>query len=558
MMATSGFAQTTYEQVRNILVTKCSPACHGNNNYSFNITDPSATLYDSLLNATPTNTFAAGNNFKLIDPGYPDRSYLLRKVANCISTDLALDSLEGAAMPENETPLLKEEIELIRQWILYGAPDTGTVIDKTLIDSYYQNGGMPLVERPTPPKSCEGFQIHMGPMFYAPGEEAEYYQRYDLNLNDSIEVIGLEVAFNPQSHHFILTKYLNNTAQDWPQGLVKEGDNAVFGGDKEFLMAWQDLRPYNLPNGTAFIWDQNDDLDLNFHLFNSSNQIVLGEVYINVFTQPKGMALTEMKSDLVSNYSIVIPNDSQNTVVDYHYPLTNASISNITAHTHKTGVNFDVYFRNANGTKGAMIYKGTYNYSQGFDTGIFDWHHPPVAFYEPFINLSTPVNNGSIPTGLILEATYNNTTADTLSFGVTTLDEMMVVFIQYVEGSYNIPNTPPWTPQCTETYFDPCKNESTIDGIETRGQREILLRLFPNPSSGSTMINYELASPAIVRLEVMNILGETVNLFINNELKPIGPQVYQFDSGEKGPGIYFVRLSINDQTTTQKLVLSGN
>ncbi len=551
------FGQSTYEQVRDIVTTKCSATCHGDNAYSFNVTDPASVLYDSLLNASPKNTYALASNFKLISPGYPDRSYLLRKVGNCLSADLALHADEGSAMPKGETPLLYEDIELIRQWILFGAPDTGTVIDKALIDDYYQNSTLVKIERPTPPKSCEGFQIHMGPIFYAPGEEAEYYQRYDLNLSDTIEVIGTYSVFNTESHHFIVTKYINNTAQYWPQGLVKESDDAMFGGDKEFLMACLNGDTYQLPNGTAFYWDQNESLDLDYHLFNTNTEVLAAEVYLNVYTQPKGMASRELQSDLAHNYGIVIPNSAQPETTLYYLPTGSKSISNITSHTHKTGVNFDVYLRNTDGTKGLQVFDGSYNYLQGFDTGAYDWSHPPIAFFEPFLDMSQPINNGSVPAGLIMEATYLNTGNDTLAFGITTEDEMMAIFYQFVDSSYVIPANRPYVPTCIETYVDPCKD--TMIGIQNVIANEINSSVYPNPTTNTSTIEYALVGTSnFVQVDVVNLLGEVVNTVLPQTVQPAGDYQYSFNLDNHSEGIYLLRLSVNGENFLTRLILSGN
>ncbi len=558
LLTNSIYSQSTYQEVRNILNTKCSVTCHGNNTYSFNLSDPDSTLYDSLINATPVNAFAQANNFALISPGYPDRSFLLRKVANCISADLALHTDEGAAMPENEAPLDNKDIELIRQWILFGAPETGMVIDTATINAYYQNPNRTKVERPAPPKSCEGFQIHMGPIFYQPGEESEYYQRYDLNLTDTMEVIGTHTVFNNESHHFIITKYINNTAQYWPQGLVKETDTTMFGGDKEFLVACMNGDSYILPNGTAFYWDQTESLDLNFHLFNTQNEVLAAEVYVNVYTQPKGNALKELESSLSHNYGILIPNDGQSKTIQYHVPVGNISISNITSHTHKHGTNFDVYLRNSDGSKGLMIFNGSYNYRQGFETGQYDWAHPPVVYFEPFLDLSQAINNGTVPAGLLMEATYLNSGADTLAFGITTADEMMAIFFQFVDTTYNIPALAPWTPQCLETYVDPCLKDTTIGIVENGNINNIQLGVYPNPSNGSVNISYQLEKNATnIHLEVVNLLGEVVSTLVVNEPQVAGKHSYQYNSYGAAAGLYIIRLQIDGVYYNQKLIKSA-
>ena len=133
-------AQSTYAQVYQIIQTHCAgSSCHDgtvNANPSFNINVTADSLYKELVNRTPLNPTAVANFNKIVSPGDVQRSYLLRKVAHGISDGLALNQpSEGLDMPNGETQLAKNEIELIRLWILYGAPETGTVIDTAMINS---------------------------------------------------------------------------------------------------------------------------------------------------------------------------------------------------------------------------------------------------------------------------------------------------------------------------------------------------------------------------------------------------------------------------------------
>ncbi len=565
-------AQDTWQQVYTILNTNCTGSgCHGGGRPDFDVTAPSADLYDALVGIAPANPTAAGKGNKYIDPGYPARSFLLRKVANCLSSDLALESpAEGNPMPDGRPKLADQEIELIRQWIIYGAPETGKVVEKTIIDDYYTKGGVPKLERPDPPKSCEGFQVHMGPLFFKPREESEWFQRYDLNLPDTLEVTGLELFFNDESHHFILRKFKDGTAQSWPQGVTPLNPLTAFDSDKDYVMAWQDDAAYMLPNGTAYIWKPTESLDLNFHMFNYHNEILPGEVYMNVYTQPKGNALKEMKSSLINSTKIGIGIGGLpgGNITNNNQPLTfedtdgtrNVSIWTLTSHTHKYGINYDIFFRNPNGSKGRQIFDGTYNYLQGFDTGVYDWEHPPTAVYEPFLDMSDAAsNNGTVPNGLIHSVTYKNYGPKTVGFGFTTEDEMMIFYMQYVDGTFNIPANPTWVAPCsTEVFKDVCDTTTTTPGIFNIVRNANNISLYPNPTTGLANVEYSLyKNAANVNLQVVNILGEVVAVLVNEENQATGEYAYQFNGTNHGPGVYFIRLMVDGQLSTQKLILSG-
>lgn len=552
-------AQDTWQDVYTILSTNCTGSgCHSGSRPDFNVTDASDVLYDSLVGNAPINPAALAKGDKYIDPGYPARSYLLRKVANCISGDLVLDQAEGNAMPDGRPPLADQEIELIRQWILFGAPETGEVVKKSVIDEYYTLGGVDKIERPTPPKSCEGFQVHMGPLFFEPHEESEWFQKFDLDVPDTLEVTGLELFFNDESHHFILRKFKTGTAQNWPQGVTPLNPLTAFDSDKDYVMAWQDNQDFRLPNGTAYIWGPDESLDLNLHMFNYHNEILPGEVYLNVYTQPKGTAEKEMKSSLINNLNIFLAPGSNQTLSATDN-MQNVSVWTLTSHTHKYGTNFDIFFKNQGGGKGKQVYDGTYNYEQGFDMGTYDWEHPPTVFYEPFLDMTDTINNGTKPTGFVYEANYHNTGSNLITFGFTTNDEMMIYYVQYVDGQYEIPANPLWTSTCSnERFVDPCLNDTT-GIIDLAGTEGVGMDLYPNPTSTIASINYVLENNATnVSLQVVNMLGEVVSTMVSNEQQQVGTYSYHFNGAEHNQGVYFVRLSIDGKVTTQKLILSGN
>ncbi len=550
-------AQSTYEQIRTILTTNCSPACHANTIYSFNIDDPASALYDSLLNADPKNPYARSQGYKLIYPGHPEKSFLLRKVANCISGDLALAQAEGSEMPEGGPALLDQEIELIRQWIIAGADETGNIVKKNIIDEYYTIGGIDKIEVPAPPKECEGFQIHMGPIFFEPGEEVEYFLRHDLNVPDSLEVVGLELFFNDESHHFILRKYRGGTGQSKPQGLLSLIEGQIYDGDKDYIMAWQDNQSFYLPNGTAYFWSPDEILDLNYHMFNYHNEILPGEVYINVYTQPKGSALKEMKSRLVNNFNINIPAGQMRTFSQTSN-FSNKSIWTITSHTHKYGFDYNVYLVGPNNQTGRQVFDGTFDYSAGFDTGTYDWEHPPTVFYEPFLDFSDTINNGSTAVSLRDSVTYKNTGSDPVGFSFTTEGEMMIFYVQYVDGTFDIPAAPVWTANCTATYKNPCVGDTTT-GILEFATNDMALNLYPNPTNGVVAIEYNLPSNAtVVNLQVVSMLGEVVANLVTNEQQVAGNYAYTFDAKGNSQGIYFIRLSVDGKISSQKLIFAGN
>ena len=119
--------------------------------------------------------------------------------------------------------------------------------------------------------------------------------------------------FGQYSHHFIMFEY-------WPnlQNSVDAGfrlDNAH--SRTRMISAQQFSDTLDLPEGSAFFFRKETWFDLNTHYINYSNDKIAGcEAYVNVYTQPKGIAKQEMKVELLANPAISIPNNNQTYTFD--------------------------------------------------------------------------------------------------------------------------------------------------------------------------------------------------------------------------------------------------
>ena len=89
------------------------------------------------------------------------------------------------------------------------------------------------------------------------------------------------------------------------------------------IAAIQEATDLQLPATTAFKWDNDMILDLNSHYINySSTMVYQAEAYINVYTQVVGTAEHEMKTELIVNGNIPIPNNS-NPIVPLRFLTIN-------------------------------------------------------------------------------------------------------------------------------------------------------------------------------------------------------------------------------------------
>lgn len=527
-------AQVTYTTVYNIFQANCI-SCHGGSAPAagLDLSLSAPTVYTSIVNANPVNAVALGKGHKLVKPGDPHRSYLLRKCQNGLDADNGLDAGEGLAEPQAASPLPNNEIELIRQWIYAGAPQTGNVVNQTMINKYYSGYGIddspashPL---PTDPGS---FQVHVGKIFLDTLSEAEYFLKHNLNLPDTVEVNRIELFLSTKSHHYIIYKFLPGAAASFSDAIRIQNPTTGAGssdGYNTMVSAFQASRNDVLPTGTAYQWETTSTLDLNHHFFNTNADSVLAsDVYFNVYTQPKGTAADIMYSDIITNTSIYIPNDA----IDHSYQRAdyNAGATRmwniwlLSSHTHKYGVDFDIFLRNPGGSTGTQIYEGFYNSDYTFNQGYYDWEHPPVELFNPLLTINPQ-------DGLIQKAWFNNNGPSPVFFGLTTNDEMMLYFVQYTLGG--------------------------LVGIsEYDRNTEIKLDAFPNPFSSSTQISYELQDNSSVTVNVYDVLGNKIETLVNDETQAAGKHNLDFAAKGHAKGIYLVSVNIEGTVYTKRVVLA--
>ena len=86
-----------------------------------------------------------------------------------------------------------------------------------------------------------------------------------------------------------------------------------------------------------------------------------------------------------------------------------------------------------------------------------------------------------------------------------------------------------------------------------------LVNLYPNPFNPTLTIQYNLDSKQNVSIDIYNILGQKVKRLLSQEI-PLGYHSINWngtnDSGlPLGSGIYFVKISTNDESYIRKVTL---
>lgn len=541
-------AQSTLQSVSAIFQANCTVGCHsgGSPDANLDLSGNPASLVSNLVGVDPLNPAAAAKGYKLVDAGYPHNSFILYKCAYPEWDDqFGMDIAEGNSMPDNQPSLAKEDVELIRQWITYGAKENGTAVDPQVLDDYYNDNGIARIAQPDAPATGEGFQMHMGPYFLEPGDEIEFYKKEKVYNPNMENVIRFEAEFNDESHHFLLYEFIPGTAGNVEEGLREVTVQNAFQ-DAEYMVGWVDPDVTALPQGTAYKIDANAVLDLNYHLINyatNGDSILAAEAYINYYTDNTTPDLIEMESDLLLHLNLFILNNDQeqsftDVVVD---PASSDTLYvwYLSSHTHKYGTDYDIFRRNPDGSKGEQLYEGFFNTTYDFNQGYYDWEHPGNLYLDEVYGEMIPVAENL---GFIQEAKFRipaaaNEPAPFITFGLTTSDEMMLGFIQYTRE--RVP--PPTNVGISETVVKPS-----------------FISVYPNPTSGSASIRFSLKESADTQLSVYNTLGQEVQSIHNGTLSA-GQATFEFDASRSTDpdGLYLIRLLVGDKVYTTRLVHSA-
>jgi len=485
-----------------------------------------ADAYNSIFDQPAANTFAQFKGYQRIDPGEPHRSFLFRKINNGLDQDIVLDPAEGV----NAGTLADNEKELVRQWILFGAPQTGEVVDTSLINDYYSGSGIASMPNPpvAPPPSA-GFQIHFGPYFLAPGGEKEYFLKFDTKLSDTIEINRVDVIMGDNySHHFIIYRI-----QDGQEGNVQDGLTLQNAHQySELVSVYQFSDSLILPVGTAISWPKITFLDLNSHHINFSPSVLGCEVYINIYTQPKGWAKQIMITDLILDFAIGISNSGGPYTFEQSYcqgcpdngcscpPPGDIFLWALTSHTHQWGIDFEVYKRNPDNTKGIKLFDASYKNGNPDSALIgYEYDRPPTRYFDPFVFISQD-------SGLIQKAVFDNQGPNSfVTFGLTSDDEMMIMIPMFVTDTTGLANA--------ELYVPPT-------GIENSSVEVQSIKVYPNPFNGSATFILPKNEKGNFILTLYNVIGEQVKLIEN-----ITSEKIMVNRDNLSSGIYFFKITDN-------------
>ena len=436
---------STYHDIQEYVFDKscASSTCHAAPANSRGLSLEYGLSYDALIGVVPQNPAAAAAGMKLVDPNNPENSFLLTKLIGPESND------QGSRMPFGGGMIHNAKIDAIRTWIEAGAPETGKVAG--IGDLGVLRDPDDIFEPPAPPPPGQGYQLHLPQFKIEPGSEREVYYATQIKDENGNPVEGdifinkVEIFYPAGSHHFIIYRM---TEDGLAKGLLQNGivpDIAVnpkdtfreldtdepdpvfgyFGVDRLFVVGTQtDDTLFQFPEGVGLRLPADTVYDLNSHYINLlGTETLIGETYVNIYTIPEEEVQYEALEIFVSNRAINVPPGTTRVAkltwyvedelrTREHDPNTEISVFLLTSHMHRHGELFEIFQKS---------------------TG--DLLHRSIAYDDAPINLYTPALRLDPNDGLNFQCTHNNyDTTEPLIFGLTSEDEMCIIF-----GYYFIP-----------------------------------------------------------------------------------------------------------------------
>jgi hypothetical protein len=376
--------------------------------------------YKNLVGVVPTNTDAINDGLLRVRPDDPHASLLYNKLAGAGHHSKSY----GNPMPLGLPLITVGQLEFVRQWIEAGAPEKGMVADSSLLSD---NTPQEEIFTPlAPPPAGQGLQVVVSEFKVAPNFERELFVYKNLGNTGDIYVNRFEIKMRQNSHHFILYDFdpsipayfrpQNDLVRDLrkPDGSVDFGTVIPMEYHIFIVGTQTPYLDFQLPAGVALAIPAGMSVDCNSHYVNKSDIEIKGEINVNLYTVPASSVTKIARVINFPNYNLNLPAKTRTTVTKNFFFDRNVSVITLTSHTHKLAEKFVIKVKGGP-RDGEVVYTN------------LDWHHPPQVNLSPVLQLSAGQ-------GLTSEITYNNTTNSLVKFGLTSEDEMGIIFGYYTEN----------------------------------------------------------------------------------------------------------------------------
>jgi hypothetical protein len=201
----------------------------------------------------------------------------------------------------------------------------------------------------------------------------------------------------------------------------------------------------------------------------------------------------------------------------------------------------------ANGTAlGTEIFAKIYSIDPNTGDFVYEGESDPyvVVAGNTNTNLNLPLNS---PVNLIAGNTY---LAVVGSFGTGlkianagTSDPQTSFFLDMLDGTWYYQTGTPYV----RLNFDPSGGVEEMEGTVSKAT------VYPNPSIGTTTVDYSLANAADVTIQLTDVSGKVIASW-NEGTQEAGDHSLSFDAASFNSGIYYVTISSEGSVVTKKFV----
>lgn len=416
----SSGATGTFARIQTTIFDAQCTSCHRSgdaNARQSGLVLTSDSSYAQLVGSTAFQQIAKADGLRRVMAFKSDSSLLYHKLA-WVPGHHSRDY--GNLMPMGTTKGLSAgQLEYVRRWIEAGAPRTGDVVDTiVLADTRLQSATFVPLAKPT-----GGLQLGVDSFAVNPVSERELFVYRKLNNPTDVYVNRIESRMRPGSHHLLLYTF-DESKTAFPCNLrpptdltrdIRNNDGSYnllnmlpMACHVFFAGAMTQDFDFRFPAGVALRLPANTSLDFNVHYVNRSPAPLPAQAFANLYFVNKADVQTVAQTINFANEDLTIPPNKRTTIRKVFNVSRRMTILALTSHMHSMGEQFQVLVRRANGSE-QLVYTNT------------DWEHPAFTTY------STPI---VLEAGdaLVSNVTWNNVSSKTLNFGLSSADEMDIIF----------------------------------------------------------------------------------------------------------------------------------
>lgn len=255
------------------------------------------------------------------------------------------------------------------------------------------------------------FDIPIGPVTLAPGEERVVCIDKKIPANRPVDVVKIASELTKGGHHLVF--YKSSATVENTTAFPCQSFRDILIGTVPLFIAQKPVSELNFPPGVAYTMPPNQMVRVELHFLNSSSAPlpITGVVRLS---EAKAGTITEHANLMFyGNVGIFLPPNAPSTVgPTFRAVPAGRKVFGITGHQHHLGTGFTIELAQDALTPGTPIYKN------------LDWADPPLTIFNP--PLAPAAGQG-----FRYICNYNNTTPNIVTFGEGVNQEMCFLWAYY-------------------------------------------------------------------------------------------------------------------------------